>query len=207
MSKFVLASIATLAVSAPAFAADFRGPRVEAHVGWDRVQAKLSAAGVSAKGHDNGIFFGGEIGYDFSNENNAVFGVLAAIHGSGVKACEVDSTERVCVKAGRDIEAGARAGFIVAPQTLIYGKVSYANLQIRARYTDSAAPADNFSGHDERGGIRFGAGIERSFSKNVYAKVEYRYTDYKNYRADIAGTDVSLGLSRHQILGGIGGRF
>ena len=63
-------------------------------------------------------------------------------------------------------------------------------------------------------GLRFGAGVEQSFGSNVYAKLEYRYTNYSLGDLDVAGEEIDLGdaldfvnSDRHQVLVGIGYRF
>jgi len=175
---------------------------VEAHAGWERVQIKDSADGYSETGHKDGFTYGGGVGYDF-RKGDVVFGVEAAIDGSTTKDCLSDGTESACLNAGRDIEAGARVGQVFANRALVYVKVAYANARVNLKYRDSAVPADNFSDHSDRGGIRVGGGVEYAITPRAYVKAEYRYTDYKDYRA----YGERVGLSRHQVLGGVGFRF
>ncbi len=54
------ALVSAIALAAPAIAhehASFTGPRAEAVVGFDRVQAD--------GGHEDGVSYGGQVGYDF----------------------------------------------------------------------------------------------------------------------------------------------
>ena len=206
MNKFVLASLAALIPLAPVAAADFSGPSIEAHAAWDRAQAKVSYLGDSAKGHDTGVAYGVGAGYDFRFEHS-VIGVLAAIDDSSVKQCISDATARACANAGRDIEVGARFGAFADPKLLVYVKAAYANTRVGVSYRDSAAPADNFSAHDNRDGLRAGVGMEYALTPHTFVKAEYRYTDYKNLHLDIDGDEARIGLSRHQVLGAIGYRF
>jgi outer membrane immunogenic protein len=206
MNKFVLASLAALIPAAPVAAADFSGPSIEAHAAWDRVQAKVSYAGESAKGHDTGAAYGVGVGYDFRFQHSVV-GVLAAIDDSSVKECASDGTTRTCATVGRDIEVGARFGAFAEPRLLVYLKAAYANTRAGLSYRDSAAPADDFSAHDSRDGIRVGVGMEYAITPHAFVKAEYRYTDYKNLRLDADGDTARIGLSRHQLLGAIGYRF
>jgi len=206
MKKFVLASLSALILAAPAVAANFSGPSIEAHAAWDRVQAKVSYAGDSTKGHDSGAAYGVGVGYDY-RINWSVIGVLAAIDDSSVKECGTDGTQRGCATIGRDIEVGARFGAVMGTKALIYVKAAYADTRAGISYSDSAAPADNFSVHDHRGGIRVGAGVEYAIAPHAFVKAEYRYTDYKNIRIDVDGDTARVGLSRHQLLGAIGYRF
>lgn len=206
MKKIALASLLALPLSAPALAADFSGPSVEAHIGWDHPEIKASYLGDSAKGHKDGFAYGGGLGWDY-RMGNLVLGVSAAIDGSTVKDCIAEGTASFCLKAGRDIEAGGRIGQVVGGKALIYAKLAYANSQVRGVYRDSATPSDNFSEHSNRDGVRFGGGVEFQLTPRTYVKAEYRYTTYKAYHADIAGNDLRLKLDRHQVVGGIGYRF
>ena len=206
MKKMSLAALLALTVAAPAFAADFAGPSIEGHLGWDRARARVSYADEALSGHDTGLLYGLGIGYDY-RIGKAVIGAFASIDDSTVKSCLSIDTESACLKGGRDIEVGARLGYVVTPRALIYAKAAYANGRASISYRDAAAPADGFSDHSDRDGFRLGAGVEYSIVPHAYVKAEYRYTDYKNLRADLAGDEISLGLSRHQVLGAIGYRF
>ena len=202
MKYIALAPLAALIASAPAFAAEFSGPSVEAHVAWDRVNAKLGDATGSLKGHDNGVAYGAGVGYDV-RRGNVVFGLDANVDDASTKECVAAGSERLCANAGRDLSVGGRVGFVVAPRTLVYAKLAYTNVRIGVSYTDSRVPADNFSGHDDRDGYRVGGGIEFALTAKAFVKAEYRYSDYKDYQESGA----RLGLSRHQVLGAVGFRF
>jgi outer membrane immunogenic protein len=172
-------ALALTAVATPAFAqtegGQFQGPRAEIVGGWDRVQGDGDGK--------SGFTYGGAIGYDLQR-GNVVFGVDGEITGSTVKERDAGVT----LKAGRDLYAGARLGYVVVPSTLLYVKGGYTN----ARFTAEAA---GVKASETLDGFRLGAGVERSFFGNAYGKVEYRYS---NYSQDIV---------RHQVLAGIGYRF
>jgi len=202
MKYIALAPLAALIASAPALAAEFSGPFVEAHAGWDRANVKLSDGTTTLKGRDNGVAYGAGVGYDF-RRGNTVFGIDANVDDANTKECIAAGTERACIKANRDLSIGGRIGYVVAPQVLLYAKAAYTNVRIAASYTNSAAAANNFSGHDDRDGYRIGGGAEFALTANLFAKAEYRYSDYKDYKE--AGARV--GISRHQVLGAVGVRF
>lgn len=176
MRIFAATALALMASATPALAQDatFQGPRVEAVAGWDN----LKTEGLSG----SGFVYGGAAGYDLQR-GNVVLGIDGEVTGT-----TTDKTVAgILVKGGRDLYAGARIGYVVAPSTLLYGKVGYDNSRVIAR-TEGLRDTENLDG------IRLGAGVERSFG-HYYGKVEYRYTN------------LSQDVVRHQVLAGIGYRF
>ncbi|MHA6719778.1 porin family protein [Sphingomonas sp. RS6] len=176
MRIFAVTALALTAVATPALAQDatFQGPRVEAVAGWDNIKTD----GLSG----SGFVYGGAIGYDLQR-GNVVLGIDGEVTGT-----TTDKTiGTVNVKGGRDFYAGARIGYVVAPGTLLYGKVGYDNSRVIGRVEDVRLTED-------LDGVRLGAGVERTFG-HYYGKVEYRYTN------------ASQDVVRHQVLAGIGYRF
>jgi outer membrane immunogenic protein len=176
MRIFAATALALMASATPALAQDatFQGPRVEAVAGWDNVKSN----GLSA----SGFVYGGAAGYDLQR-GNLVVGVDGEITGN-----TTDKTfDTAIIKGGRDLYAGVRIGFVVAPSTLVYGKVGYDNSRIIGRSGALRVTED-------LDGVRVGGGVERTFG-HYFGKVEYRYTN--------ASDDVV----RHQVLAGIGYRF
>ena len=194
---FAAALIASTAIAAPAFAQDatFTGPRAEAVVGWDRV----TDDSFNTDNSRDGVVYGGQVGYDFQR-GNAVFGVEGEITGASTK----DTARGVLVagdelrtKAGRDLYAGARLGFLVSPTAMVYAKGGYTNAQFETRYT---AAGTDITERDNVDGWRLGAGAEVKLNDKVYLKGEYRYSKYDN-------EDAGVDAKRHQVIGGVGIRF
>ena len=184
MSKYLIAALAvsTAAIAAPAMAQDadktFNGAHVEALGGWDRVQGEGS--------HDDGVLYGVGAGYDFRS-GNAVFGVEGEASDSTQKQNVGDLTEH----ASRDLYIGGRAGFVVGGNNLLYAKAGYTNARFSVSGTDTGATL----ARGNLDGYRVGAGIEHQLSNNMFVKAEYRYSNYKD------------GVSRNQVVGGVGIRF
>lgn len=175
--KPMLFAVALGAAAAPAAAAaDFAGPRIELRAGWDR-------AGIDGETED-GVVYGGGIGYDVALSDTATLGVEAGVD---------FATTDVAVGGGelqvkRDIEAGVRLGFKVGEQALLYAKAGYTNARVTAE-------AFGFSLSDELDGVRVGVGGEYAYGERGFAKVEYRYSNYES------------GFERSQLLLAIGTRF
>ena len=164
MKTALLASLAALAVSipalsAPAHAADFTGPRVGAVIGF----ADDDFAGTEA------FTYGLNIGYDFD---------LGGLVAGGTLEWQDSEEDGV----GRDLSAVARLGGKVGENALIYGLAGYTNLSAEGTGI-------------ELDGYRVGAGVEVAFTDNVFANVEYRYSNYE------------LDAETHQMVVGLGFRF
>ena len=191
MTKFLTAAlVSTIALAGPAMAQDrapFTGPRAEAVVGFDRVQAD--------GGHQDGVSYGGQIGYDFQ-AGGLVAGIEGEATGSTTDACDGPgsvASPNLCVKAGRDLYAGGRIGAALGGNTLLYAKAGYTNA--RVRLTSSDGTNTTTLGGANLDGVRVGAGIEHKFGEKFYGKAEYRYSNYEQ------------GISRHGVLAGVGVRF
>lgn len=215
MTKLLIAAVA-LTAAGPAFAqvepAAPVGPRIEAHIGWDRpvltINGQDATTSVRGSGSTSGVTYGGEVGYDFRAGQYAVLGVYGGVDGASTKACtDVYGGDEACLKAGRNIAVGVRAGYMVGRSGLLYVKGGYSNGRIRLTYRDPAFPADNFDDGFNRDGFHLGAGAEYGFGRNVYAKVEYDYTNYNSVDVDDGVTSGSLDFDRHQVIGGLGVRF
>lgn len=192
MNKFLIAALAATAMATPALAqeaAPFTGFRAEGLVGYDNVKGN--------GGSRDGIAYGGAAGYDFQL-GSAVAGIEGEYLDSDSKGCErsfVSVNDTICADANRDLYVGGRLGFAATPSTLLYAKAGYTNARFGVRYTDPVTPAASFRTSDELDGIRVGAGVEQKLGQNLYAKAEYRYSNYE------------AGIERHQVLGGLGFRF
>ncbi len=184
------ALVSAIALAAPAAAqerAPFTGPRAEAVVGFDRVQAD--------GGHQDGVSYGGQIGYDFQS-GFGLIGIEGEATGSTTDACDgvgSAANPNLCVKAGRDLYAGARIGTVLGENTLLYGKVGYTNARVRLTSNNGTSTSTLYGANLD--GVRVGAGLEHKFGGNFYGKAEYRYSNYEQ------------GISRHGVLAGVGVRF
>jgi len=170
---------AALAFASPAMAQDAApatplaaapsGFRVELLAGYDH-------GGVDGF-HMNGLMYGIGAGYDLAVSNSVSVGADAELS---------DSTgSKDGVKAGRDLYAGARVSFAVAPSANLYVKGGYTN----ARLTIEDCCSDNGDG------FRVGVGGQYTIAGKTYVGAEYRYS---NYEGD---------FERHQVALTLGARF
>lgn len=215
MKTFLLATGALLAAAAaPALAQDaapatttgldapaFTGPRAEIFGGWDRVGTRYRTTLADGtrdtdRGHQDGFIGGAQIGYDMPIGDRLVAGVFGSYALSTARTCAETGG---CLKAGREIEGGARIGAkAMNDKALLYVKGAYVNGRVRDTALHEA---------DNRDGWRAGAGLEYALTPHVYTKLEYDYTRYDSYKFDTALTDNSLRFDRNQVVAGFGIRF
>jgi outer membrane immunogenic protein len=201
IKKILVASAIAMAASsaAPVFAQDadvaFDGPYVAALGGYDKVRVDTPFG----KGSDDGILFGGVVGFD-KNINGAVLGFEGEYSDSNLKESVSDVLvrgDRASLKTGRDLYAGIRIGGEITPGIMLYAKGGYTNAKVKASYNDGV---DSLRGSDELEGYRLGAGVETTI-RGFIGRVEYRYSDYGNYEG------IGLQPDRHQVAALLGYRF
>lgn len=218
MRKLVLATVlAATGLASPALAQTtnptFTGPRIGVLAGFDTIRAG-SKEDSNLDGDNqsvDGFLYGVDIGYDVAL-GGALVGVEAEINDSTGNV-ETDRSDPNFfgfgrVSKDRDIYVGARAGILATPATLVYIKGGYTNakLNVLAAYSNRTTDANY-----KLDGWRLGAGVERAIRNNVYAKVEYRYSNYgdANFEYPNGATTDSFNIDtdRHQIVAGVGLRF
>ena len=209
----------TAVISIPAWAQDnptFTGPRVEAILGYD-----ISNAGSSTDNDVNedddesidGLLYGVGIGYDIA-VGKAVVGVEGEYTDSTAKTefsnGDFEGFGLGRVETGRDFYIGARAGFLATPKTLVYVKGGYTNARYNVLASDGTTELrQNF----DTDGWRLGAGAEMALSEKVFAKLEYRYSNYSEGEVDFENENIpdsdrfDIDTDRHQVVAAVGLRF
>ena len=105
------------------------------------------------------------------------------------------------VEAGTDWQGSlrGRVGYAI-DRTLIYGT---AGLAVTNAYID--VPSAPFSLDDTLVGWTVGAGIEHAFTDNWSARLEYRYSDFGEFKPDGIATGVDV--TEHTLRVGISYKF
>jgi outer membrane immunogenic protein len=163
MKTVIFAAIAAAAaVSAPAFAQDaapFTGPRAGVTLGWDKTQG------------EDGFAYGVTAGYDLALTPRVTVGPEVSFGDSTVGDQGVE--------ASREIAASLRAGYVVTPQVLAFGKVGYTNARIEFAGL----------GHSSLEGVRYGGGLEYAVTPTTYISAEYQRSEYED---DFGGRDAAI---------------
>lgn len=214
----LIAAGAIAATAIPAMAQDdtgFSGPWVAGVAGYDILRAgSHQATGDSPDQHPTakGVVYGGAVGYDV-DLGNVVVGAEAELTDSGADSNYQNNYVDYglgSVDAGRDIYVGARLGFKATPSTLVYAKGGYTNARFNFVGTNGTVET---SRHLDTDGWRAGAGVEQKFGRNLFGKLEYRYSNYSKAEIDFEDPNVpdssrfNIDTDRHQIVAGVGLHF
>lgn len=192
----IVAALLAGAMATPAMAQDTIAPgsfHITGILGYDAPDGDVDDA--------SGVVYGVAAGYDFNLGRNIVAGPEVELTSSSTDECATGinrAGDQLCLEAGRDIYAGARVGvrFGNEGRHIAYVGGGYTNAQVRLTYdANLAGNTGDFNVSEDLDGFRLKGGVELGLGRNVYARAEYRYS---NYEGD---------LNRHQVVGGIGLRF
>ena len=173
-----------------ALADDFTGPRVEVRAGWDNADAG------DRDPKADGVAYGIAAGYDFALTNNVIAGAEVGVDLFDNDTRQVSGNTTTDASAERDIEIAARLGYKFGDNVLVYTKAGYSNARFEEVLTVGGTTGSTRTEiSDELNGIRVGGGFEVAISNGLFAKTEYRYT---NYEKDV---------TRHQVMAAVGYRF
>jgi outer membrane immunogenic protein len=226
--------LALTAGASPAMAQDasFTGFHVELVTGYDNEGIDFDDDVFGGgKNSQNGWLYGLGLGYDYQTESGWVFGAEGELTDSTASRNETLSGVRpanpiagvparpvatnVEFNADADFYIGARVGYVVAPQFLLYAKAGYthAKVEIEGNGLDNGV-AFTYDESVSLSGFRLGIGGEYQFTPNIFSKLEYRYSNYNNGDLDIRGANVNLNpifngidVVRHQVAVAVGYRF
>lgn len=176
----------------------FNGVSVGVQAGWEdrKIDATVlpDTFNTTLDGKRDGVTYGGYVGYDHQFEN-FVLGVEAGFSPDGrtLNAAVPGGSIELDSKWSADVSV--RAGVVVSPRLLAYGRVGYAlnRYRINGFTTGNSTPVASES--ETADGIMFGGGVEYAATDGFSLRAEYR-------RKELDGS-----LSSNQILGGVTLRF
>jgi len=190
---------ALVSFAGAASAQDFNGPSVGVQGGWNKADVRnpRSDIGIAPIDRSRDSFVGGAfVGYDRHVADKVVIGVQADFSiAANDKIVQSSATGNAMLDPKYNIDLTARAGYVVAPKTLLYVRGGYANERVRTTITDLAGSRS--SAHSLNGWT-VGGGVERIIFDKVSARVEYRYADL---------SDGGGKYQRNQVLVGAAYRF
>jgi len=190
--------LSTLSMTGVAHAQSFDGPSVGVQAGWieNKVRDPKTGLGVvSADTSKDSAVFGGYAAYDKEFGKFVLGAEIGANFGTSDTVSSSTGANRVMLDSKRSFDFTTRAGYLVTPKTLLYGRAGYTNDRVN---TTIVSPTLTGSASEDRDGWLVGGGVERMVTDHVSARLEYRYADLSN------GDRL---YSRRQVLTGITFRF
>lgn len=142
----------------------------EVHGGYD----DLSIAGLSA----GGAAYGGALGYEHKIGKTMFAAIDYSVDGATGEVCVVDQIvigDEACVRPRADVALVAKFGTALSEKSEIYLLGGRTNASFKYSYDDGVDP---FTDSFDRGAWRVGAGVKLKLSGKIFAKAEYRYSDY-----------------------------
>ncbi|KQM95327.1 hypothetical protein ASE70_00935 [Sphingomonas sp. Leaf22] len=180
-----------------------QGLRVEALVGYDRLEGNYYEDDTKYYDGYDGIGFGGEIGYDVAVSAKVLLGAYAGIGKSTQKQCdEIFGNDELCQEAGVAQYAGVRVGFPIGPRSVAYLRGGYSHAKLKLDY-DAVGTSADFSTDERYSGYHIGAGAEYGIGGRAYLKGDVAVTQYSTNKTLYDGVN----FERVQATAGIGFRF
>lgn len=175
----------------------FTGFRAEGRIGYSHQDVDVFSReeadlfNVDRNYGSDALQLGAGVGYDI-DVGGLVLGIEGGVDWSlGDSRLEFDDQQlNAKIDYGRDVEIGARLGFRVGSNMLVYGKGAYTNLKVDTRGSaiiDDGDPLTNdeieFGGEGKLDGWRVGGGLEWALPAGflggaTYLKAEYRHSQY-----------------------------
>ena len=195
-NSLVVAGVLAATLPGMAHAADFNGPYVGAQVGWQSEKMKYpesSFGSLSIDDKKQSVTTGIYAGYDKKIKERVVIGAEAGLDfatDDEVQSSVAGTSYSIDPKYSIDLTA--RAGFLVNPQTLVYARGGYTNARVRTTNIEAAGSKSASSSQD---GWVAGAGVERRLTDNTSARLEYRYSKFREDDGEDKRNRVLAGLS------------
>lgn len=169
---FVVPHIAR-AQDAPSFA----GAKIGVEASRERISVRrdpgaIGATNTTAK---NAIGYRGFVGYDVA-VGPVVLGAEAGIGGGSKSVRQAGTRGQYLVDPGLTYDLTARAGVIVTPGVLLYGRAGYRWLQTDRTTTPTTGP--RLVREQTDGGITYGGGAEVMVDRHFSLRAEYDRTVY-----------------------------
>lgn len=155
----------------------FTGVKVGVEATRERMSVRRDpgAIGATSTAARNAIGYRGFVGYDVQ-AGPLVIGAEGGIGGGGKAVRQTSTRGQYLVDPGLTYDLTARAGVVVAPGALIYGRLGYRWLQTDRTTTPTAGP--RLVREQTDGGITYGAGAEVIIDRHFSLRAEYDRTVY-----------------------------
>ena len=214
-------------ISAPAFAADvvyqeppapaapmeiapvntWSGPYAGISAGYGfEGQTDVDLPGVGSGSIDTDGWMGGAFGGYQVQNGSLVYGAEADVNYSRLDgSLENAGGDYISSRSTIDGSLRGRLGVTVTEDILLYGTAGVAAERQRIAVGDATGEL----GRDTNVAIGYtvGAGVDARLTDQVFARAEYRYTDYGSETYDIGGALIDADSNNHRVTVGLGVKF
>lgn len=214
--RFALSAVAVMGLSAPAFAADvvyqeppapqpiiesapvssWAGPYAGVHMGYGfsgSVDDRTFGNDISTNGWLGGVFGGFNM-----QSGQFVYGGEADVNYSGIDGSNAGQDARARI----DGSLRARAGVALNDDVLVYGTAGVAAERLRVDVPGVGRDTNMMLGYT------VGVGTDVKLTDEVFARGEYRYSDYGSKTFDFGpGVSNRIDSSNHRVTVGLGIKF
>ena len=197
---------------------DWTGVYVGAAGGAGMMQNKLnlnlngSTFATDAGGQNflGSVFVGG----DYQVSDQFVVGVMGDLTWPGIESVlNAAGGGRFVTRANMAWTIAGRVGWLATPQALIYALLGYTNESFSfTTYDGTGAPLQFLSGENRLSGFTVGPGFEFMLARSVFARLEYRYSQFETYSIPVpppfgSAFVLSMQPSTHTIRAGLSYKF
>lgn len=180
---------APIVEAAPVFSWSGAYGGIQGGAGW--LDGDFSGAGATGSDNFDGGLIGAFAGYNYQMDNNFVFGIEGDVNYNW------NENSYAGVDVGTDWAGSVRGRLGYAlDNALIYGTAGWA-------VTNAFANGGGVDESETLNGWTVGAGVDYAFTNNVFARTEYRYTDFSDKKLMGANAD----FSQHTVTVGLGVKF
>jgi outer membrane immunogenic protein len=204
-TRAILAGAALFGAGQAIAAEPFNGPYIGIQGGWQNDSNRFALRATNGttstqRLSGSGFAYGAQLGYDAKVGEQGVIGAEAFLTGDTSSVRQGNTT----FDGGRAFGLLARAGVLVGPRTLIYGKGGWEN----GRFTYQV---NGIGVSTNRNGWSLGAGIEQMFTDAISARVEYRRTQFNSFSSSALntalGSTAEARVNRDRVMVGVNYRF
>ena len=168
------------------------GTHIGIHAGGGWSNGEFSGLGLAGTENANGGHFGAFAGYDYHFDNDLIAGI------EGDFEHHWNNQELVSADFGTDWAGSLRGRFGYAfEHFLFYATAGWAGTRSYADVPSLGKKGNVFSGYT------IGAGLDYAFNDNMFARIEYRYSDY----GDKDLQKINVEVDQHTARVGLGVRF
>jgi len=170
---------------------------IQGGYGWGDADSTISGAPVTFGSDLDGGLFGAFVGYNYQFSNNLVLGVEGDVD---YNWNEDGITAGAELKTEWQGSARVRLGYAF-DRALIYATGGWAGTRGEASVPGFGERSETFSGYT------VGAGLDYAFTDNIFARVEYRYTDFGSETFDFGAGTIDTDFNQHAVKVGLGVKF